>query len=178
MKRKRQTITDEEALKFILNPKEEINDRIRKALLYCSKQIKFYEKQKNFNRIFFHNFQISTIIFSALTPILVLIEQVPFWAKIIPPISVAILVSIMSVFKFKEDWTRTSVVYLKLKMEYRLFALRISENYKIKKSSEEILENFVLRIQNLCLEEVVGWKETVEDIKVQLDDIKDSLDKQ
>ncbi|MHA1308997.1 MAG: DUF4231 domain-containing protein [Candidatus Heimdallarchaeota archaeon] len=131
MKGKGPTITDEEALEFILNPKEEINERIKKALLYCSKQINFYKRQKDSNRIFFHIFQISTIIFSALAPILVLIEQVPFWVKIIPPISVAILVSIMSVFKFKDDWTRTSVVYMKLKMEYRLFALRISDQYKI-----------------------------------------------
>lgn len=142
-----------------------VKERIRIALDWCQEEISWYERTRNKNRFFFRLTQGAAIFLSALTPILIIIEAIPVWAEIIPPILVTMIIGFSDITKPREDYIRFAVAMQKLKFEKKLFELRTSENYSSDDTLEVILANFTKQIKMICLEVTIDWASTMKEIE-------------
>ncbi|MEY3223738.1 MAG: hypothetical protein RLZZ203_2594, partial [Cyanobacteriota bacterium] len=81
-----------------------------KALEYCQELINDYKSSRNLARTLYYVLQISTVILSGVTPILVLVDKLetgqPWlkWLPVICPAVASIVASIVTSFPFQKNW--------------------------------------------------------------------------
>jgi ABC-type multidrug transport system fused ATPase/permease subunit len=157
-----------------LLPKEDDTpDRLisvrQKALEYCQELIDDYKKVRKESRNFYYVFQLSTIILSGVTPILVLLDKqidVPYlkWLPVICPAVAAVVTSIATSFPFQERWLNANKVVEKLEAEQEKFILGVTQPYRaflIVNNEQErakklklAIENFIIEVNKIHLQQV------------------------
>ncbi|NET62468.1 MAG: DUF4231 domain-containing protein [Symploca sp. SIO2E6] len=139
------------------------------ALEYSQNLIQDYVKVRQTSRNFYYIFQLSTIVLSGVTPILVLVDKqvdVPYlkWLPVICPAIAAVVTSVATSFPFQERWVNANRVVEKLEAEqekfilgvtqpYRAFALEASDEDRRKKLKLSI-ENFIIEVNKIHLQQV------------------------
>ncbi len=131
-----------------------------KALEYSQELIDDYKKVRKTSRNYYYVFQISTIILSGVTPILVLVdkqESIPYlrWLPVIFPALAAIVTSIATSFPFQERWVNANRVVEKLEAEQEKFVLGVTEPYRafnLVRDDKERLKKVKLSIENFIVE--------------------------
>jgi len=128
------------------------------ALAYCQEMIAWYEQVKLRQRLVYQAAQIAIIVLSGLTPILILIGDIPLVWQALPPAVVTILVGLSGIFQWKENYLRFAYTSQALQSEKVRFETRTSGDYHRQLKDETALERFVTRVDNIVMGEVGEWR--------------------
>ena len=131
------------------------------ALEACKASMTWFTKNKRTARILYYASQVATITLSALTPVLILITDLPKWAQALPAALAAIAASLSSAFNWKENWIRRSTTFEFLMAEKTRYETRSSSAYAMDLSEDEALNNFVQNMTELNLMEVSNWEKAI-----------------
>jgi len=140
-----------------------------KALSYSKHMIDDYKKTRDQSRSLYYVLQISTIVFSGITPILVLtdkIESAQSWAKWLPvvcPAIASIVASVVTSFPFQEMSISANTTVELLESEQEKFILGVGQSYRCYDAVEgeqyqraiQSIENFITEVNNIHLKQVV-----------------------
>ena len=124
-------------------------------------QIDWYDKKSIYNQRMYKRMQFFLIIFSSLTPILIIIEKLEEleslgWLYRIPAttaVIVAIFTSLIKTFRFQENWINYRTTCETLKKELYYYEAALDEYEKVD-NKESI---FVRRVENLISRENTLW---------------------
>jgi hypothetical protein len=135
--------------------------RREKALNRYEAEIEWYEKAKRNQRRLRQLLQSSVIVFSGLTPLLLLIDNVPKFVQALPAATAAILAALNAAFRVSENYARFSYTLEALKSEKFKFETKAAEIYGTKVNDQKALERFVSKMEELIISEVVDWRQVV-----------------
>lgn len=156
-----------------LNDTSSINERKQIAIDDCQTMIAWYDRKKRIPRNLFYVFQVSAIVLSAITPILILWSELPKAIQALPAALVSIAVGLNAVFKWRETWALRAHTAEALKRELMKYRARASQKYNQNFSEQEALDNFVDTIDTLTMNEVTEWK----NIQIQVSETQKGLNK-
>jgi Protein of unknown function (DUF4231) len=140
-----------------------------KALQYCQELIDDYKKTRGLSRNFYYTLQLTTVIFSGVTPILVLVDKLEAgqawlkWLPVIFPAIASIIASIATSFPFQKNWISANATVELLEAEQEKFILGITPVYRCYDLTDEIqkkqkaiqaIESFVVQVNNIHLKQV------------------------
>ncbi|MDB9455442.1 DUF4231 domain-containing protein [Dolichospermum circinale CS-541/06] len=114
-----------------------------KALEYAQDLIDDYKSSRDLNRTLYYVLQISTVILSGVTPILVLVDKLeagqPWlkWLPVICPAVASIVASVVTSFPFEKNWMAASTAVELLESEQEKFILGITPAYRCYDIPEE-----------------------------------------
>jgi hypothetical protein len=139
------------------------------ALQYCQDLIEDYRRIRNLSRTIYYVLQITTVVFSGITPILVLVDKIEArqtwlkWLPVICPAIASILASIVTSFPFQKNWVAANTVVELLEAEAEKFILGVTQPYRIYDSADEVqqqqkasqaLEYFIQQVNNIHFQQV------------------------
>jgi len=140
-----------------------------RALKYSQELINDYKRTRVNSRNIYYISQISTVILSGVTPILVVVERLdtgPSWFKWLPvifPAISAIVSSIITSFPFQERWIAANKTVELLEAEQEKFILGISQAYRCtdvsepqerQKRAQLAIENFITQVNTIHLKQI------------------------
>ncbi|MBS9386225.1 MAG: DUF4231 domain-containing protein [Dolichospermum sp. BR01] len=140
-----------------------------KALEYCQELIDDYKSSRNLARTLYYVLQISTVVLSGVTPILVLVDKLEAgqswlkWLPVICPAVASIVASIVTSFPFQKNWMAANKAVELLEAEQEKFILGISPAYRCYDIPEEdkqqqrvsqAIELFINQVNNIHLQQV------------------------
>lgn len=122
-------------------------------------QVDWYDKKSMINQKKYNYIQFFLIIFSSLTPILIVIDFCqPInayikWSPVFTSVIVAILTSVLKCFKYQENWINYRSTCETLKKEYYYYEAAINQ-YSDSEDKEAL---FVERVESLISRENTLW---------------------
>ncbi|MBD2665686.1 DUF4231 domain-containing protein [Richelia sinica] len=140
-----------------------------KALQYCQDLVDDYKNVRNLSRNLYYILQISTVVLSGITPILVLVDKLesgqPWlkWLPVICPAVASIVASIVTSFPFQKNWLAANTAVELLEAEQEKFILGITPFYRCYDISDPIqqqqkisqaIEVFVNQVNTIHLQQV------------------------
>jgi len=139
-----------------------------KALKYCQELVDDYKRTRRNCRNIYYISQISTVVLSGVTPILVLVDKLEAgiswlkWLPVICPALAAIIASIVTSFPFQENWVAANKVVELLEAEQEKFVLGVSPLYQYDtfedaqpaKKAQRAIENFIVQVNNIHLKQL------------------------
>ena len=149
----------------------QITQAVEKALRYTQELIDDYKKTRKKARNIYYILQLGTIVFSGVTPILVLVDKLETgqvwlkWLPVICPAIASIVASIVTSFPFQENWISANRVVELLEAEQEKFLLGTNANYKIYDVADPIerckmarnsIANFITKVNTIHLKQVEG----------------------
>ncbi|MDJ0661685.1 MAG: DUF4231 domain-containing protein [Crocosphaera sp.] len=157
------------------------------ALRYCQKLVSDYSSTRNNARNFYYFLQISTIIFSGVTPVLVLVDKLdtgPAWLNWLPvvlPALASIFASFSTSFPLETRWKESNKVVENLEAEQEKFSLRITKldmesiktqeggkkqqktNEQIQELEKQAIAAFINRVNDIHLNQVQSEVEKIKE---------------
>jgi len=121
----------------------QIMQAVETALRYTQELIEDYKKTRVQSRFFYYLLQIVTIIFSGVTPLLVLVDKLdtgPVWLNWLPvifPAIASIVASLSTSFPFEDNWLSANRAAELLEAEKEKFILGVTAGYRIPRNAEE-----------------------------------------
>ncbi|MBU7582269.1 MAG: DUF4231 domain-containing protein [Nostoc sp. TH1S01] len=149
--------------------KNSITPAREKALEYCQDLIDDYKKARNLARNLYYVLQISTVILSGVTPILVLVDKLEVgqawlkWLPVICPAVASIVASIVTSFPFQKNWVAANTTLELLEAEQEKFILGVTPAYRCYDASDssqqqqkasQAIEQFIVQVNNIHLQQV------------------------
>ncbi|MCF4966948.1 DUF4231 domain-containing protein [Nostoc sp. CMAA1605] len=140
-----------------------------KALQYCQDLIDDYKRIRNLSRNIYYLLQITTVVFSGITPILVLVDKIESgqtwlkWLPVICPAIASILASIVTSFPFQKNWVAANTAVELLEAEQEKFILGVTPPYRFYDIADELqqqqkasqsLEYFIQQVNSIHLQQV------------------------
>jgi hypothetical protein len=150
----------QEAIKMNSTPENNILKRREKALKRYDDEIQWYERGKRNQRRAFQLFQVCIIVFSGLTPLLILIDGFPKPLQALPAAAAGMLAGILATFRLQDNYTRFAYTLEMLKSEKFRFETRSTKDYGVNVDDQKALERFVHRMEELIINEVADWRQT------------------
>ncbi|MGB3513815.1 MAG: DUF4231 domain-containing protein [Microcoleaceae cyanobacterium] len=153
----------------------QITQAAEKALRYCQELIDDYKNTRRQARNIYYVLQLGTIVFSGITPILVLVDKLETgqtwfkWLPVIFPAVASIVASVVTSFPFQENWISANRVVELLEAEQEKFILGASTAYRMSdvadgvqraKSARNSIANFITKVNTIHLKQVVGEEGT------------------
>ncbi|WP_071189609.1 DUF4231 domain-containing protein [Trichormus sp. NMC-1] len=153
-----------------------------KALEYCQDLINDYKKVRNWARNLYYVLQISTVVLSGVTPILVLVDKLEAgqawlkWLPVICPALASIVASIVTSFPFQKNAVAANTIVELLEAEQEKFILGITPAYRCYDVTDESeqqqrisqsVEQFITQVNNIHLQQVQQATEQQKDKKEQ-----------
>lgn len=147
------------------------------ALQYCQELIEDYKKSRQTSRNIYYVFQMATIVFSGITPILVLVDKLDIgvvwfkWLPVIFPAVASIVASVVTSFPFQENWISANTAVELLEAEREKFILGVTQAYRCydiadesqrKKKLKQAIENFINQVNQIHLKQVQEASETIQ----------------
>ncbi len=157
------------------------------ALRYCQKLVEDYSRTRQTARNFYYFLQISTIIFSGVTPVLVLVDKLDSspgwlnWLPVILPALASIFASFSTSFPLETRWKEANKIVENLEAEQEKFSLRITKldmesikteggGQKIKRTEEQMrqlekqaIASFINQVNNIHLNQVQSEVEKIQE---------------
>ncbi|MDY7007321.1 MAG: DUF4231 domain-containing protein [Cyanobacteriota bacterium] len=149
----------------------QITKAVEKALRYTQELIDDYKKTRQKARNIYYILQLGTIVFSGITPILVLVDKLEAgqawlkWLPVICPAIASIVASVVTSFPFQENWISANRVVELLEAEQEKFILGANASYKIYdiedstercKKARNSIANFITKVNTIHLKQVEG----------------------
>jgi hypothetical protein len=146
-----------------------INLAREQALKYCQELIVDYKKTRKDSRNIYYISQLTTIIFSSITPVLILVDKLEAdniwlkWLPIIFPALAAIITSISTSFPFQENYIGANTTVELLEAEQEKFILGVSNLYRCYDITDETqrrnklkqtIDNFINQVNTIHLKQV------------------------
>lgn len=140
-----------------------------KALEYCQDLINDYKNTRNWARNLYYVLQISTVILSGVTPILVLVDKLEAgqawlkWLPVICPALASIVASIVTSFPFQKNAVAANTTVELLEAEQEKFILGITPAYRCydvageaeqQQRVSQAVELFINQVNNIHLQQV------------------------
>jgi hypothetical protein len=120
---------------------------LRHPLERCQKQINWYQDHSNQARVLFRVVQMSVIVLSALTPVLILLPDAPKVVQAVPPALAAIGAAATGFFQWRENWMRNAINAERLKSEKFKFEIRATVPYRATLDDEHALETSSIKLR-------------------------------
>jgi hypothetical protein len=151
-----------------------------KALQYCQDLIDDYKKARNLSRNLYYVLQISTVILSGITPILVLVDKLEAgqawlkWLPVICPAIASIVASIVTSFPFQKNWVAANTTLELLEAEQEKFILGVTPAYRCydlsdttqqQQKANQAIEQFIVQVNNIHLQQVQQASEVQQEKK-------------
>lgn len=142
-----------------------------RAIQYCQEMIDEYRDTRRNSRNTYYIFQLSTIILSGVTPILVLLDQTDAnapWLRslsVLFPAIASIVTSISTSFPFQKKWVNANTAVELLEAEQEKFILGVTLPYRFydlpdeaqrKQKVQESVENFINQVNTIHLKQFQG----------------------
>jgi len=155
---------------------------VKKALRYSQEMIDDYKKTRDVARNIYYILQLSTIVLSAVTPVLVLVDKsgtdsvVLKWLPVICPAIASIVASIVTSFPFEEKWIAAEKAAELLETEQEKFLLGVSPAYKVydiadpverQKKLRQAIGSFIAKVNKIHLKQIEGDKAESKESKVE-----------
>jgi Protein of unknown function (DUF4231) len=136
------------------------------ALRYSQELIDDYKKNRNLSRNLYYALQMLTIVFSGVTPILVLVDKLEAgqtwlkWLPVICPAIASIVASIVTSFPFQKNSVAANTAVELLEAEQEKFILGVTPAYRCYDSLDEneqqqklkqAIENFIVQVNSIHL---------------------------
>lgn len=149
----------------------QITQAVEKALRYTQELIDDYKNTRRQARNIYYILQLGTIVFSGVTPILVLVDKLEAgqnwlkWLPVICPAIASIVASVVTSFPFQENWISANRVVELLEAEQEKFILGANTSYKIYdiadptercKKARNSIANFITKVNTIHLKQVEG----------------------
>ncbi|GAB1541199.1 hypothetical protein NUACC21_38690 [Scytonema sp. NUACC21] len=140
-----------------------------KALQYSQELIDDYKKIRSSSRNIYYTLQLATVIFSGITPILVLVDKLDVgiswfkWLPVIFPAVASIVASIVTSFPFQENSVAANTTVELLEAEQEKFILGVTEPYRSydiddetqrQQKARQAIENYIIQVNNIHLKQV------------------------
>ncbi|MBW4635007.1 MAG: DUF4231 domain-containing protein [Iphinoe sp. HA4291-MV1] len=140
-----------------------------KALQYSQDLIDDYKRTRSQARNLYYGLQMATIVFSGVTPILVLVDKLEAgqawlkWLPVICPAIASIVASVVTSFPFQENWISANTTVESLEAEQEKFVLGITPVYRCydsvdeneqQQKSKQAIENFIIQVNNIHLKQL------------------------
>lgn len=147
---------------------ESINLMRGRAIQYSQELIDDYKGTRSNSRNIYYLFQISTIVLSGVTPILVLLDKVDVeiswikWLPVIFPAIASIVTSLSTSFPFQENWMAANRAVELLEAEQEKFILGVTPAYRFfdmedeaqrKQKVQESVESFIAKVNQIHLKQ-------------------------
>jgi hypothetical protein len=138
----------------------------QKALQYSQDLIDDYKKVRNVSRNLYYFLQISTVILSGVTPILVLVDKLEAgqawlkWLPVICPAVASIVASIVTSFPFQKNSLAANTAVELLEAEQEKFILGVTQAYRAYDATDPVqqqlktnqaIEEFIVQVNNIHL---------------------------
>lgn len=137
---------------------QDFSKRREKALTRCHRLIDLYDKRRSSNRFYYQMSQTVTVVFSALTPVLILWTELPKSLQALPAALVAISSALALIFKFRDNYFLFTITWEALNSERTKYETRTTEKYSGHSTDEEeALNNFVINMENIITSERLKW---------------------
>ena len=149
----------------------QIAQAVEKALRYTQELIDDYKNTRKKARNIYYILQLGTIVFSGVTPILVLVDKLETgqvwlkWLPVICPAIASIVASVVTSFPFQENWISANRVVELLEAEQEKFLLGTNASYKIydvadpiqrSKMARNSIASFITKVNTIHLKQVEG----------------------
>jgi hypothetical protein len=131
--------------------------RLQAALARYDEQVTWYEDHAGRDQLKFKTFQVLTLFFSALTPVLLVFGGLAPGIPAASSAAAAVCAGAIAVFNWRGNWVRFARTAELLKSEKALFDTRTSPAYAPRLADEEVLEAFMSRIEAAALRETGEW---------------------
>jgi len=124
-------------------------------------QISWYDNKSIYNQKMYKWLQFFLIVFSSLTPILIIIEKLDdfkeyeslFWLPVTTAVLVAFITSLLKVYRYQENWINYRTTCETLKEEFYYYESANGE-YADMDDSEKL---FIERVESLISRENTLW---------------------
>ena len=129
-------------------------------------QLHWYEKKSVSNKKYYRYLQLTLIILSALTPLLIAFDFVftefdTFqWISIFTSVTIAVIASSLRIFKFQENWVNYRTTAELLKKEQHFYRANTSGYDK----AQDKQALFVKRVESLISQAHTEWVEKYQNI--------------
>lgn len=148
---------------------ESINLMRTRAIQYCQELVDDYKNTRRNARNVYYLFQISSIVLSGVTPILVLLDKVDLsfpwvrWLPVIFPAIASIVTSLSTSFPFQKNWMAANTTVELLEAEQEKFILGVTPAYRFfdlpdeterKRKVQESVESFINQVNTIHLNQV------------------------
>ncbi len=146
-----------------------------KALQYSQELIDDYKKVRASSRTIYYTLQLATVVFSGITPILVLVDKLDIgiswfkWLPVIFPAVASIVASVVTSFPFQENSVAANTTVELLEAEQEKFVLGVTEAYRCydiddetqrQQKAKQAIENFIIQVNNIHLKQVQQLSKT------------------
>jgi len=146
-----------------------------KALQYSQELIDDYKKVRGSSRTIYYTLQLATVVFSGITPILVLVDKLDIgiswfkWLPVIFPAVASIVASVVTSFPFQENSVAANTTVELLEAEQEKFVLGVTETYRCydvddetqrQQKAKQAIENFIIQVNNIHLNQVQQLSKT------------------
>lgn len=129
----------------------------RDIALWRSRDLEcWYHHVRDLHRNLFHLFQTTAIALGALTPVLIVVSNLPKAIQALPAAISTISVGLMASFHWQENWIRCSYVYERIRGDRYQFLTRTGPYRRL--NDEDALERFVTNIDHIAQGEVLQWR--------------------
>jgi Protein of unknown function (DUF4231) len=131
--------------------------RLQTAIERYEEQLDWYETHSTRDQNLFKGFQVLTLIFTALTPVLIAAGDVSPGIEAASSAVAAVCAGVLAVFNWRGNWVRFARTAEQLKSEKAYFDTRTSSAYAPTLTDEQALEAFMVRIESAALRETGDW---------------------
>jgi len=140
----------------------ETGARSELALERCRYLIGFYDRLKRRNKIANEVSATIAIVFSGLTPVLILWSDLPEVLQALPAALAAVATGLSGIFQWKEHQTRFGYAKEALESERAKYQARATERYGSQVSDSDALESFVTRVEEILMTELSDWRASMQ----------------
>jgi hypothetical protein len=141
-------------------PNGDFQERRGKALERYRDELQWYEQIKHRQRRAYQLLQICVIVFSGLTPILILIDQFPKPLQALPAALAGMLAAILATFRLQDNYVRYGYTTEALKSELLKYETRGDRDYGPDVDDQLAFERFVSKMEGLIMAEVTDWRQS------------------
>ncbi len=132
--------------------------RWQAALDRHATNLKWYTKYARQSNVLYSSFTSAAVILAGLTPVLILIDELPKALQALPAALAAIAGGVAAVFGWHGDWLRYAATREALMHEAALLETRTGP-YGPDVAEEERLASFMAAVEGLVLSETGAWKQ-------------------
>ncbi|MDE5091166.1 MAG: DUF4231 domain-containing protein [Trichodesmium sp. St16_bin4-tuft] len=169
---------------------QQIMEGVESALKYAQRLIDNNKKISSQAKSLYYVLQIVTIIFSAVTPILVVVEKSetsPAWLKWLPvilPAFASVIASLSTSIPLEETWLSSKKAVENLEAEKEKFLLAVTTGYRIPRNAEEkerykmtrdAMAKFINTMSNIHLKKIQDQEKTEKGLEEGEEQSKEKL---
>jgi Protein of unknown function (DUF4231) len=135
-------------------------EKKQQALKECMRLEKNYESASAAFQSSYFLSQFVAVVFSGITPILILMDNVPKYVQAVPPALASISAGV-SVYDWRLNWARNRFSSESLKSERLNFDMRVTSDYDSKLTDEAALGNFRKNVMSIHHQAMREWEQAI-----------------